>query len=236
MKRLDDLQCNGLKVWQDTDSYCFSSDSVVLANTVKAPAGAVVADFGTGCGVIALLVAAKNDVSKIYAIEKQRGLYDLTCENVAFNRMEDRIEPMLADIADAPRLIGREKLDVVVCNPPYFRAGSGDTRGGESRAARHESGCDLFGIVSSAAKTLKFGGSLFMVHRTERLAEVICAATECGMQAKELTLVRAKADKEPETFVIRCRKGAAPGLKIKTLTMYGGDGNMTEQAAALYGR
>ena len=137
MKRLDDLQCNGLKVWQDTDSYCFSSDSVVLANTVKAPAGAVVADFGTGCGVIALLVAAKNDVSKIYAIEKQRGLYDLTCENVAFNRMEDRIEPMLADIADAPRLIGREKLDVVVCNPPYFRAGSGGTRRGESRAARH---------------------------------------------------------------------------------------------------
>ena len=65
--RLDDLQYKGLSLWQYSSLYCFTSDAVLLANLAKVKKGDVVADFGTGSGIIAVLVAAKTGAAKIYA-------------------------------------------------------------------------------------------------------------------------------------------------------------------------
>lgn len=235
MIRIDDLQCGGLVLKQDTESYCFTSDAVLLANLVRVKNGATVADFGTGNGVIAVLLCAKTRASKIYAVEKQPGLYALTCENVALNGLDGRVIPVLADIEDAAAVTGRESIDAVVCNPPYFRKDSGEVRGGESALARHESGRGLAGIMTAAAQVLKTGGDLFMIHRTDRLAEVVALAEREGLAVKEMILVRPSAEKEPNVFVIRARKGGRQGMKLRTLTVYGQDGSYTDEVAAMYG-
>lgn len=235
MERIDDLQCAGLRLKQDSESYCFTSDAVILANLVKVKRGGVVADFGTGSGVIAILLTAKTQADKIFAIEKQPGLFKLACDNVRLNKLEGKVVPVEGDIEDMPRVLGAGCVDAVVCNPPYFKHGSGETREGESAAARHESGRGLEGIVSAAAAMLRTGGELFLIHRTERLSEVCALAENAGLAVKEMILIRAREGVEPKTFVVVARKGAAQGMKLRTLTVTDSDGKYTDEVAKMYG-
>ncbi len=235
MDRIDDLQCAGLRLKQDSESYCFTSDAVILANLVKVKNGGVVVDFGTGSGVIAVLLTAKTGAKRIYAVEKQPGLFKLACENVALNGLDGRVVPIEGDIEDAPRLLGKWSADAVVCNPPYFKKGSGEVRGGESALARHESGEGLAGIMRAAATVLRTGGELFLIHRAERLSEVCALAEEAGLAVKEMILIRAREDAEPKTFVVRARKGAAQGMTLRTLTVTNRDGKYTDEVANMYG-
>ncbi len=235
MLEREDLQCNGLHIVQDTELYRFTSDAVILANLVRAKRGATIADYCSGSGVIALLLSAKTRAGRIYAVEMQQEMFALLAANVASNALEDVIEPVCAPVEDVPSLIGKSCLDVVVCNPPYFRSGSGDTRGGADALARHESGEGWSGIVRSAAQALKEGGDFYFVHAASRLAEVVAATELCGMPVKEMVLVRPTEDKEPKVFVAKARKGAKRGMTLRTLTVYGKDGRYTDEVAKMYG-
>ena len=235
MERIDDLQCAGLRLKQDSGSYCFTSDAVILANLVKVKKGGTVADFGTGNGVIAVLLTAKTRAGKIFAVERQPGLFKLTCDNVRLNGLEDRVVPVEGNVEDMPKTLGTACIDVVVCNPPYFKSGSGEKRQGESAAARHEVGEGLKGIVGAAAAVLRTGGDLFMIHRTERMSEVCALVEAAGLAVKEMILIRAREGAEPKTFVVAARKGAAQGMKLRTLTVTDGDGKYTDEVAKMYG-
>lgn len=235
--RLDDLQYKGLKLWQYPSLYCFTSDAVILANLAKVRKGDVVADFGTGSGIIAVLIAAKTNAAKIFALEKQKIMCELAKKNVDYNSLSDKIEIVEGDIKDADKLLGKESVSVVVCNPPYFRTGSGATREREDVAlSRHESSCDLKGIVESASRVLKWGGALYMVHKVERMAEAIGYMQACSLEVKNVTLVCPKADKVADVFVAEARKNGAAGMKLDTLVVYNDDGSMTDRAKKLYAK
>lgn len=235
--RLDDLQYKGLSLYQYPSLYCFTSDAVLLANLAKVRKGDVVADFGTGSGIIAVLIAAKTCASKIYALEKQRIMCGLARKNVTHNGFDGKIEVVEGDIAQADVLLGKESVNVVVCNPPYFKKGSGAEREREEVAlSRHESSCDLKGIVFSAAKVLKWGGAFYLVHKVERMAEAIGYMHECALEVKKLTLVCPKADREADVFIAEARKHGASGMKIDRLVVYNDDGSMTERAKKLYSK
>ena len=233
--RLDDLQYKGLELWQYPSLYCFTSDAVLLANLAKVKKGDVVADFGTGSGVIAVLIAAKTNAGKIYALEKQKIMCDLAKKNAEHNRLGDKIEVVEGDIADACKLLGKESVNAVVCNPPYFRKGSGAEREREEIAlSRHESSCDLKGIIKSAADVLKWGGALYIVHKTERMAEAIGYMQACALEVKNITLVHPKADRTADVFIAEARKHGAAGMKLSEIVVYEADGSMTPIAKKLY--
>lgn len=235
--RLDDLEYKGLSLWQYPSLYCFTSDAVLLANLTKVKKGDVVADFGTGSGIIAVLIAAKTNAAKIYALEKQSIMCDLARKNAEYNGLADRIEVVGGDIADADKLLGKESVNVVVCNPPYFKKGSGAEREREEIAvSRHESSCDLKGIIGSAAKVLKYGGALYIVHKVDRMAEAVGYMQAADLKVKKITLVYPKADRAADVFIAEARKSGADGMKLESLVVYEADGSMTNAAKKLYAK
>ncbi|MDE5618132.1 MAG: hypothetical protein K2I79_01435, partial [Clostridia bacterium] len=115
--------------------------------------------------------------------------------------------------------------------------GSGAERGNlESALSRHESTCDLKGIISASAAMLAPKGKLYMIHKVSRMAEVITEASNSGLEPKEIKLIYPKADRSADTFVICCVKGGGAGIKLSSLTVYNDDGSMTEEAAKLYAK
>lgn len=235
--RIDDLQCKNLKIKQFADGYCFTSDAVLLANMTHCSSGDTIVDFGCGNGVISLLLSAKLPCSKIIGIELQKDVALLAKENVKFNDLEDKITIVNDDINNAPDLLGKESVEVVVCNPPYFAKSSGEKRESEQIAlSRHESTCSLANLVLSASKILKFGGEFYLIHKTTRMAEVISECSNVGLIPKNLTLIYPKISKKADTFVLRCKKYGKHGLDVDKLTVYDENGKMTEEALYLYNK
>ncbi|MGN0765299.1 MAG: tRNA1(Val) (adenine(37)-N6)-methyltransferase [Christensenellales bacterium] len=236
-ERLDDLEYKGMRLIQDKNGYCFTSDAVLLAGLVRACKNDVVVDFGCGNGVVALLVAGKTTAKSVVGIEMQEGAYKLAVRNVQLNAMQDRVWIVNDDIANADKVLGKESVSVVVCNPPYFEKNSGQKRVSESVAlSRHESTCSLDDIVAKASEVLKYGGKLWMIHKCERMAEVLTSMSNHNLEPKKVTLIYPKANKIPDTFVVEGKKSSAPGMKIDSIVVYDQEGNMTEQAKRLYNK
>ena len=236
-ERLDDLEYKGMRLIQDKNGYCFTSDAVLLAGLVRAGKNDVVVDFGCGNGVVALLVAGKTTAKSVVGIEMQEGAYKLAVRNVQLNAMQDRVRLVNDDIANADKVLGKESVSVVVCNPPYFEKNSGQKRISESVAlSRHESTCSLDDIVAKASEVLKYGGKLWMIHKCERMAEVLTSMSNHNLEPKKVTLIYPKANKIPDTFVVEGKKSSAPGMKIDSIVVYDQEGNMTEQAKRLYNK
>ena len=121
--RLEDLQYKGLKIYQNKDLYCFTSDAVTLANFAKIKRGDKVCDFCSGSGIIAILLAAKNEPSEVFAVEIQNEMFELLQKNIELNNVEN-IKPILGDVIEFSKYIPAGSVDVVVCNPPYKKKGA----------------------------------------------------------------------------------------------------------------
>jgi len=132
-KRLDDLNLNGLKIYQETDYFCFGIDSVLLANFVNSNSSKNnVVDLCSGSGVIPIIMSAKKKYNKIFGVELQKEMYELLNENIGFNNLNEKIIAINEDVKNISniqlkieKLIGNKYVDIVVCNPPYKKQGTG---------------------------------------------------------------------------------------------------------------
>ena len=233
-ERLDDLQFDGLMLIQRADAYCFTSDAVLLANNVAAGEKDRVADLGAGSGIISVIIAAKRG-AHVAAVEFQPWAAELVRRNAQLNKLEDKISVYEGDIKGCHEHLGQ--FDIVVSNPPYFKAGSGEVRGDvRSALSRHESTCTLEDLARESALLLREGGKLYMVHKAERMAEVLTCLTLNKLQPKGVTLIYPKPGREADTFIVTAVKGGRAGMKLHSLTVYDEEGNMTAEAAKLYGK
>ena len=212
MRRVDDLQCGGMTLVQDDEGYCFTSDAVLLADFAKTRRGDLVADLGTGSGVIAVLMAAKRSSIRVVGIEIQPALLALAEENVRRNGLSGRVRTVLGDLIDAPRLLGRP-ADAAVSNPPYFRRDSAPLGDNEQRArARHEVDVDLAGLCAAAFRILKCGGVFSLCYPAERLAELCYELKAHRLEPKVLRAVQARSDLAPHLYLVQAVREGAPGL------------------------
>ena len=216
-ERLDDLMTGGLKIIQNPELYCFSSDAVLLANFAKVRYNETAADLGTGSGIIAFLLAAKTKAKLICGIEIQDGLYDMARRSAEMNGLTERVKIIRGDMREADSIIGRETCDVVTVNPPYRALGSGDksVKNESTRQARHETGITLSEIVLSAARLLKFGGRLCMIHQAQRLDDIFCICRENNIAVKVMRLVQPAASKPPHFILIEGHKGGKAGVRVE---------------------
>ena len=214
-RRIEDLDCNGLKIIQDSTKYCFTSDSVILANYVKARKKDTVVDLCTGNGIIAILLTAKTPANKIIGIELQKSMYDIACENVKLNNLQNKLKFLNISLQEAPRILGKESVNVVVCNPPYTKAPHILNMSEEIAIARHEIKMNLEELIISASQLLKYNGKFYFVHRGERLQEIFNLLDKYNMQAKEITPIYPKGKQEGYLVMILAVKKGKPGLKIK---------------------
>ena len=235
-ERLDDLQTNGLMLIQSIDGYKFSTDSVLLANFGRAKQNDIYVDLCSGSGVVAILFSCKNNIKKAYAVEIQSRLADMAERSVKYNNMSDIISVINDDLSNIHNILGFESVDVVTVNPPYNVAG--DTSCSDEIAiATHELKTNLEKIVSAASKVLKYGGKFLMVHRADRLVDILACCRQFKLEPKRLRIVYPKVGKEPNLVLIEAKKGAKSGLKILSpLVLNNNDGTETDELKAIYNR
>lgn len=234
-ERLDDLEYKSLFIIQNKDGYCFTSDSVLLANSVRVLPKQRVVDLGTGSGVIALLLAGKTKAEKIYGIEIQKSLADMAERSVFYNKLQERVEIINDKMQGIHKKIG-SNFDVVVTNPPYERAPE-KPEFSEQDICKCECTVTLEEVTESASKLLKHGGLFYMVNKAKRLAEMMYLMKKYNIEPKRLIFVQPKASKEPDTVIVEAKKGGKPHLTVeKPLIVYNEDGSMTEEARRIYGK
>ena len=215
MRRIDDLQCNGLMLVQDTDDYCFTSDAVLLANYFKVPKGANVVELCSGSGVISILGSAKTNAGHFYCIERSNSLCEMCKESLTLNNLQN-ITIYNADVTQAPELLKGISVGAVVVNPPYFKVG-GDTAvsvNPKIASATHEVFTNMQTIAQVSSKLLKDGGKLFMCYPTDRLAELFACLANNNLQPKHTMLVKGSPTKPISLALITAVKSGKVGLKI----------------------
>ena len=235
-ERLDDLQLDDLKIIQRASGYKFSTDSVLLANFGKAKQNDIYVDLCSGSGVVAILFSWKNKIKKSYAVEIQPQLADTAKRSIEYNGLADKIEVLNQNLHDAHQTLGYESVDVITVNPPYNPVGETSLTD-EIAIATHELKTNLKNIVCEASKLLKFGGKLYMVHRADRLVDILSLMREFKLEPKVLRVVYPNTKKEPNLVLVEAKKGAKMGLKIMSpLVLNNLDGTETDELKKIYSR
>lgn len=236
-ERIDDLHRNGYQIIQKTDGFCFGLDAVLLSDFAKVKKGERVLDFGTGTGIIPILLEAKTEGGKFYGLEIQEEFAQMASRSVSLNHLENKIEIVHGDIKNASMYFDRESFQVITCNPPYMTDHHGLQNPNSSKAiARHEICCNFNDIVREAKKLLKPMGRFFIVHRAFRLAEIIHTLVENGVEPKRIRFVHPYIDREPNIVLIEAIKGAKPRIKVESpLIVYKEAGVYTKEIYDIYG-
>jgi tRNA1(Val) A37 N6-methylase TrmN6 len=186
---LEDLQCNGLSIVQSKKEYKFSMDSVLLANFVRVKKTDFVVELCSGCGVVSILVDEKCKPKRIVGIEQNSALFVLSQKSIFVNH-QTNIEFVCDDLKNAPKIVGNEAADAVICNPPYFeKPQNSQNINPKYLATKYETTASLADILLVASRLVKFGGKVFFVYSTLRLPELLSIATKNNLACKQLKFV-----------------------------------------------
>ncbi|MBQ9735007.1 MAG: methyltransferase [Clostridia bacterium] len=215
MERLEDLNLNGLKIYQDDALYKFTSDAVLLTRFATVKKGDVVADFCSGSGIVGLHLYAlhPDKVNSVTMFEMQTPLFELSKKSVAVNGLQDKFIAVNCRVQDIPAEY-TGKFSLVVCNPPYMPVGHGFYEESDTIAVcRTELTLPLNELIKAISKALKFGGRTAIVHRADRLSDIIFEMRNNNIEPKRLQFVSG-GDKEPYLLMIEGVKGGKSGIKI----------------------
>lgn len=244
-ERIDDLGINDLKIIQNKEYFCFGTDSVLLANFVKSEnSNNVILDLCSGSGVIPIILSAKKKYKKIFGVELQSEMYDLFYRNIKINNLEDSIISInenVKNIKDIRKeitsIMEKDKIDIITCNPPYKEIGTGLTTNHDVKTiAKCEVMCNLEDIFITSSKLLGKGGKLYLVHKPERLSDLIYFGRKYNLEAKEIRFVYPKINKKPSIVLISYRKDGGNETKVlEPLIEYNDDMSYTDEIYRIYG-
>lgn len=232
-----ELLCpGGLSFVCDDGLFQPSTDSFLLGSFPRLKPGLRVCDLGSGTGLLGLLLFQRQRALSVTGVELLLDAVRLAEQAAARNGLADRLIFRRGDLRKIRGLLPAGGFDLVVCNPPYYPAGSGRLPETEAlRAARSETGCTLEDICTAAAWLLRWGGSFCLVHKPERLADLCCALREAGLEAKRLRPVCQTVGAAPSLLLLEARRGGKPGLSWEApLVLRGLDGAPTAEADAIY--
>jgi len=212
---------------------CFplSTDSMLLSGFAAPPKSARILDLGSGCGTLGLLLCASDPSCRVTGVELSTCAHEAALENIRANALAPRMESICADIRTVPTLFAPGVFDCCISNPPYF---SGGPASETVPLARREDCCSPQDLFRAAAWSLKYGGTFYLVHKPQRLAQLCGLACACNLEPKRLQLVRHRPDKEIGLILLACRKGAKPGLRWEELCLHDAQGAPTEAYRKLY--
>lgn len=231
---------NNLKIVQNKNYFNFSLDSVLLPNFVflGQKNNKMILDLCTGNAPIPLILSTKT-MDKIYGVEVQKKIFDLAVESVKINNLSNRIELINDDVKNIINRFETDTFDIITCNPPYFKISGSSIRNDNSikSIARHEIMINLEDIIKISKKLLKNGGSLCMVHRTDRLVEIIETMKRNNIEPKRLQFVYPKINSESNLILIDGKKNGNIGLKVlPPLYIHNEDGSYTDEVLKIFGK
>lgn len=237
-ERIDDLDLKGLKLIQNPEWFCFGTDAVLLSDFARVRKNERVVDLGTGTGVIPLLLYGKYTPREIIGVEIQEEVAEMAERSVALNNLEAVIKIYKGDIKDCYERIGINKFDVVVSNPPYQKAKAGLISPRDKKAiSRHEILISLDELIYTSGRLLKDGGKLFMIHRPERLKDIILSLDKNRFNPKRIRFIHPYVNKKPTMLLIEAARLGGDFLTIEEpLYVYNEDGSYTDEILRIYGR
>ena len=238
-ERIDDLEFKGLKIIQNKEGFCFGIDSVLLSDFAKnIKKGSKVLDLGTGTGIIPILLCGKTELKKIVGVEIQEEVSNMAKRSIKLNNLENRFEIINENILNLNNIYKNQTFDVVVTNPPYKKNGTGIVNEDEKKIiSRHEITAKLEDFIKIAKDLLKDKGEFYMVHRPERLVDILSILREYKIEPKELRFVYSNINKEPKLVLIKGVKNSKAFLKIdKNLYIYDEKENYTKEILKIYNK
>ena len=247
MERIDDTGFGGIRVIQNKGSG-YGVDAVLLAAFAAGETGAKglpkgsaaplsIADLGTGCGVAAFILHHKLGGAGMTGYDISANAVDRAQRACVMNGLEEDISFICTDIND---IEASAVLDAVITNPPYFRRTPdepGAAEPDERYIARHETTADISAFAETSAGLLMDGGHLYMVHRPDRLADIISGLRDAGIEPKEMQFVVPKPGKAANIVLIHGIKGAGAELRmLPQITVHTADGGYTDEILKYYER
>lgn len=224
MEKLNDVLGYDLKIYQNDEWFCFSLDSVLLANFPKIKSKTKkILDLGTGNAVIPLVLSLRTKAS-IYGVDIQSDIIEMANKSIEYNNLQSQVK---LEACDMKSLLLRKNeyntYDLILSNPPYFNNLELSTKNDDihKTIARHEVMIKLSDIINVASKLLKEGGTFALIHRTDRLVEIINCMQEYNIEPKLIKFVYKNMNSCSEMFYIEGIKNGSKGLKIaKPFVLY----------------
>ena len=221
---------NGYTMELSEGCFPLSTDSVLLANFVRLPRNARVLDLGSGCGTLGLMLCAKDAGCTVIGLEITESAHQCALGNIGRNQLSDRLYSRCQDLRQLPSDF-TGAFHCCVSNPPYFTGGPANLA---TPIARRDDFCNPDELFRTAAKALRYGGDFFLVHKPERLAQLIACGAAVSLEAKNLTFVRHKEGGPIALILLQLRKGGKPGLQIHEHSLFDSLGKPTAYYREVY--
>lgn len=204
-------------IMQIKDGFKFSLDSLLLAEFISLrQSDKLILDMCTGNAPVPLVLSLKTD-AKIIGFELQKDIAELAWESISINGLDKQIKVINDDVKNVDKFFKPNSFDVITCNPPYFKVNDNKSKNKNDylTLARHEIAIDLETIFKLVNRFLKDNGNFYMVHRSERLDEIIIFANKYRLNVKEIQFISTKMNNNPSTILVKCVKNSKLGVKIK---------------------
>ena len=199
------------------EAHRFGTDAVLLEDFASALKKETVCEIGSGCGIIPFLMCKNDRAKKIYALEIQEDAAELIKKSIEKNKIT-KIEVLNLDAKEHKKLdeiIGNNTVDLVVCNPPYYKENSGGQYSHEKRGTcREESSLTIYDVADAARRLLNHGGRLCVCYKPHRLCDLMDAMRKNGIEPKKLRFVHTDAHKAPWLVLVEGKKGSNPFLEV----------------------
>ena len=223
-------------LFRQAEHFRLSTDSVLLADFIRPGSARRGIDLGCGSGVLSLLLLLRSERLDMTGLELLPEAAALAEENLAANGLAERGRALCGDLRQARSLFPAGSFDLALSNPPYFAADAGRLPPDPGRAAaRSEQSCTLSELCEAAAWLLRSGGSFSLVHKPERLSELLGCLSSHGLEPKRLRLVCDRADSAPSLVLVESRRGGRPGLAVEPcLILRVADGSASAEQKRIY--
>lgn len=237
MEVINDIVGKNLKICQDDNYFKFSLESVLLPNFVKLNLrDKMILDLCSGNCPIPLLLSLKTK-THIYAVELQKEVYELGKKSIKLNNKEDKITLINEDVLNLKKIFNGDTFDVITVNPPYFKVleKSIINKNNIKATARHENNLSLEELIKIVYYLLKTNGRFYMVHRTERLIEIIELLNKYHLTPKELEFIYPNELSDSKLFMIKAVKYGHDGLKVKSgIYVHNKDGSYRDDIKKIF--
>lgn len=236
MRVINDLLGFNLKIVQDTDYFNFSLDSVLLYNFLNIKQNMKIIDICSGNCPIPLMISKKT-TSTIYAVEIQKEIYNLGKESIEINHLEDSIKLLNMDAKELTNVFETDTFDLITCNPPYFKYTEHSKKNDNEikTIARHELKINLEDIIKLSRKLLKNNGSIVLVHRPERLTEIMILMKENNISPKRIQFIYPKENTDSNMIIIEGTKNGNNALKVmEPLIVHDSNGEYKEEIQKMF--
>lgn len=238
-ERIDDLEYKGLKIIQNKEGFCFGIDSVLLTDFAKEiKANSKVIDLGSGTGIIPILLSAKTKNTNFIGVEIQDEVAQMAGRSIELNHLENRIKIENQNILNLKNKYEKGSFDAVTTNPPYKKLNTGIVNENNQKLiSRHEITASLEDFIKTASYLLKDYGEFYMVHRPDRLVDILYLMRKYNIEPKKIKFVYPNKEKNTNLILIKGIKCGKPFLKFEdNLYVYDKNGNYTEDILKIYNK